>query len=590
MRLALPLLLLVALLLAAIALDAPPPRADLTTGYISLETLDPQMMRAAYDIRVGYATFEGLCTYDPQTFTVQPGVAESWDVSDDGLTYTFHLRDDARWSDGSPVTTHDFITAWRLALLPDTAPPYSEFLHAMKGAGAFAEWAQQSLAAVNDAPRDQQRRLAEQRIAQMPEKFREIVGVRATDDRTLIVELQRPMPYFLDIVATWVYFPLPAHVIEQHTQLNPATWMYQRDPNWIKPQHIVCNGPYVPTRWRFKNELVLNANKHYHAAHAVASQTVRMIWFSDELAMFNAYESGVLDVMLGAGPLDFCAELIEAQRDGIRNDVHGFSAFGTYYYAYNCRPQLLDGSDNPFADVRVRRAFSLVIDKQALVEQVTRLRQDVSDVFIPPGSIAGYESPTGVPNVSDAANPEQRAAMIARAQQLLAEAGYPDGRGLPTIALSHNTGGGHELVAQAMKSMWETHLGVTVAIDQQEWKIFLNKRKTGDFMLARSGWFGDYGDPTTFLDLFQSDNGNNDTGHADERYDAMLTQAAAELDATQRMALLEQAEAYLLNDRVPMLPLYQYKIVHLYDPEKVTGISTHPRNLQMFHHVEVQRD
>jgi len=160
MRLVLPLVLLVGLLIATVALDAPEPPADLTTGYISLETLDPQMMRAAYDIRVGYAAFQGLCTYDPADFTVQPGVAESWTVSDDGLTYTFHLRDDAKWSDGRPVTADDFLTAWRLALLPDTAPPYAEFLHAMKGAGAFAEWAQQSLAAVNDAPRDQQRRRA----------------------------------------------------------------------------------------------------------------------------------------------------------------------------------------------------------------------------------------------------------------------------------------------------------------------------------------------------------------------------------------------------------------------------------------------
>jgi len=588
MRLVLPLVLLVGLLIATVALDAPEPPADLTTGYISLETLDPQMMRAAYDIRVGYAAFQGLCTYDPADFTVQPGVAESWTVSDDGLTYTFHLRDDAKWSDGRPVTADDFLTAWRLALLPDTAPPYAEFLHAMKGAAAYAEATQRSLDAVNAAPADQRRTLAEQRVAELPELFAATVGVASPDPHTLVVQLERPLPYFLDLVATWPYFPVPAHVIGQATAINPGTWMYQRDPNWIKPGRIVCNGPYVPTRWRFKSELVLRANPHYHAADTVKSESVRMIWFSDELAMFNAYESGVLDVMFGAGPLDFAAELVEAHRAGLRNDVHGFGAFGTYYYSYNCRPELPGGRPNPFADPRVRRAFSLVIDKRALVEQVTRLRQDVSSVFVPPGSIAGYESPTGLPCVSDAESPGQRAAMIDRARRLLADAGYPDGEGLQIIAMSHNTGGGHELVAQAMKSMWETHLGVTVSIDQQEWKIFLRQRKTGDFMIARSGWFGDYGDPSTFLDLFQSDNGNNDTGHSDARYDRLLAEAATELDPQKRMTLLSDAERYLLNQRVPMLPLYQYKIIHLFDPDRVAGVSTHPRNLQMFQHIEVK--
>jgi len=588
MRVALPLVLLIALLLAAIALDAPEPRADLTTGYVSIETLDPQMMRAAVDVRLAYATFEGLCTYDPATFTVRPGVAERWDVSDDGLTYTFHLRHDAKWSDGQPVTTHDFVNSWRLALLPDTAPPYAEFLHAMKGAGAYAEWATESLEQIAEAPTDQRRALAEARVAAIPEQFAKLVGVEAVDQHTLIVQLEKAMPYFLDIIATWPYFPVPAHVIDKATAIKPGTWMYQRDPNWVKPDRIVTNGPYVPARWRFKSELVLHANPHYHNADAVKSETVRLIWFSDELAMFNAYESGVLDVMFGAGPLDFAAELVEAHREGKRNDVHGFGAFGTYYYAYNCRPKLADGRDNPFADVRVRRAFSLVIDKNALVTEVTRLRQPVSDGFVPKDSIDLY--PYEVDDVPEwPRSAERQAWAVSQAKQLLADAGYPDGRGLPTIEMSHNTGGGHELVAQAMKAMWEKHLGVTVSIDKQEWKIFLRKRKTGDFMIARSGWFGDYGDPTTFLDLFQSDNGNNDTGFSDERYDTLLAAAAKELDPLKRMHLLSGAEMYLLNRQWPILPLYQYKIIHLFDPDRVTGVSTHPRNLQMFQFIGVAR-
>jgi len=591
MRLALLIVVLVLPLIAALAIDRSESRAGLTANYISIETLDPQMMRAAFDVRLAYAMFEGLATYDPYEFTIEPGVAERWSISDDGLTYTFHLRPDAKWSDGKPVTSRDFIVAWRQGMMPDVAPPYVDFLLVIKGARAYQKWCLDSLAALEKITDDQARaEAARGRWQKAQVKFTELVGVRAPDDATLVVTLERPTAYFLDLCGSWPTFPLPAHVVEQYWALDQATGMMGRDPRWTKPGNLVSNGPYMLKHWQFKGQLVMEANPHYHAADTVIEDTVRFIHFNDELSAFYAYRSGSLDVQFGATPLPFTADLIEQQRQGRRRNVNELGAFGTYYYAFNCRPKLADGSPNPFADARVRRAFAMTIDKQALVRDVTRVLQPVSDVFIPRGSIAGYPSPTGLPCVADAADESQRNATIQQARQLLTAAGYPGGAGLPVIDFAYNTGGGHEAVGQAVAAMWQEHLGVKVKLTGQEWKVFLRRRNTGEFMIARYGWFGDYGDPTTFLDLFKTGNGNNDTGFSDPKFDALLDQAAAELDPAARMKLLSEAERYLMADQLPMVPLYQYKLVHLFDPDRVSGVSLHPRNLQMYHRIEVKDD
>jgi oligopeptide transport system substrate-binding protein len=403
-----------------------------------------------------------------------------------------------------------------------------------------------------------------------------------------VVELERPTAYFLNLAASWPLFPLPAHVVGPASRLHRSSSMLRRDPQWTKSGRLVSNGPYRLAAWRFKGEVLLEANGQWHAAGSVVERSIRFVHFNDELAMFYAYESGALDVQFGATPLAFMPELLKRKAAGRRNDVHELAAFGTYYYAFNCRPKLPDGRTNPFADVRVRRAFAMTIDKRALVEKVTRLNQPVTSVFIPPGSMAGYESPTGLACLSDARDDAQRRAMIARARALLAEAGYPAGSRMGPVTFTYNTGGGHEAVAQAVADMWHRHLGVRVGLDGQEWKVYLDRRHTGDFMIARSGWFGDYGDPTTFLDLFKTGNGNNDMGLSDPKYDAMLEHAADTLDPSRRLDILRRAEAYVMADCVPIIPLYQYKLVHLFDPGQVRGVSMHPRNLQMYHRIEVR--
>ncbi len=626
MRLLVPLILVGLLIALTFAFERGDERAELTLHYLSFETLDPTMTQASADVRVAYALFEGLCTFDPYDFTVQPGVAERWAVSDDGLTYTFYLRKDAKWSDGQPLTTRDFVTTWRQGMMPDFAPPYADFLMHVRGGKKFQTWCLDELARINALTKENLEKdkglqkwvaafagrheieldkdgasykesalsevrslMARMRVQEAEAKFAELVGVRAIDDHTLEVELETPCSYFLDLVASWPFFPLPEHVTSRFTRLDPTTHMLRRNPLWIKPRSIVSNGPYRLARWWFKREVLLEANEHFHTPQRVKSKTVRMVWFADDNTAYNAYASGLIDAQIGATPVAFMDQIIKQKRAGKRHDVHEATSFGTYYFAINNRPKLRDGSDNPFKDVRVRRAFTMVVDKRDLVTNVTRLHQKVSGVFVPPGSIPGYQSPPGQRCLSDAKDDDERKAMIAEARRLLAEAGYPGGMGLPKIEILYNSGGGHELVSQALAGMWERHLGVATTLRQQEWKVFLGQRNKGHFMLARSGWFGDYGDPTTFVDLFRTGHGNNDFGHSDQWYDNYLDAAAREPDPAKRMKMLQRAEQYVMGEKFVMLPLYQYKLVHLFDPDKVTGVTMHPRNLQMYHYIEVKR-
>jgi oligopeptide transport system substrate-binding protein len=387
MRVALLIIVVLLLVVMAAGLERDRDRAGLTAGYISIQTLDPQMMQASFDVRLAYALFEGLATYEPRRFSLRPGVARSWTISDDGLIYTFELRPDAKWSDGRAVTTRDFLLAWRQGLMPDTAPPYAEFLTGIRGARAYQQWCIDSLKAVR-AIEDEDERFAQaaHRLAEAERRFERMVGVRAPGERTLVVELERPTAYFLNLAASWPLFPLPAHVVGPASRLHRSSSMLRRDPQWTKSGRLVSNGPYRLAAWRFKGEVLLEANGQWHAAGSVVERSIRFVHFNDELAMFYAYESGALDVQFGATPLAFMPELLKRKAAGRRNDVHELAAFGTYYYAFNCRPKLPDGRTNPFADVRVRRAFAMTIDKRALVEKVTRLNQPVTSVFIPPGS------------------------------------------------------------------------------------------------------------------------------------------------------------------------------------------------------------
>ena len=472
------------------------------------ETLDPAIITGQPEGRVVNALFEGLCAYDADGKAC-PGVAASWDISPDAKTYTFHLRNDARWSDGSPLTAHDFVASWKRALTPDTGAQYSYQLFPVKNAQAFAEG----------------------KISDFTQ-----VGVRADDDRTLVVELENPTPYFLELCAFPTLHPVPVDLINRIGD------------EWIKPGKIVSNGAYLLESWRINDKIRLKKNPQYWNRDAVALDTVDVLPISDANVAFNFYASGLADLVMDKG-LAPPALLDDMKK---RPDFHAAPFLGIYFLRFNC-------SKGPFVDERVRRAFSLAVDKKRIVEKITRAGELPAPGFVPPG-IPGYTGTDGLPF-----DP-------ATARDLLAQAGYPGGKGFPLFSYLYSKSELNEAVAIELQSMWRETLGVDVNLVRQEWKVYLNSLSLLDYDIARSTWVGDYPDPNTFLDMFLTGGGNNRTGWSSPQYDKLIAAAACELNPARRLEILRDAEDLLVARAVPVCPIYYYVGIQLYDPDKLGGI------------------
>jgi oligopeptide transport system substrate-binding protein len=261
-----------------------------------------------------------------------------------------------------------------------------------------------------------------------------------------------------------------------------------------------------------------------------------------------------------------------------RLSMHVFPAFGTYFYNFNCAPALADGRPNVFADARLRKAFALCVDKEAITRDIRRMGEPVAATFIPANALPGYPTPDGL-----SFDP-------ASAQRLFAQA-FPAGpSAFPAVEILVNKDAGHDLIAQSVAKDWQKHLGVQVRLRIQEVKTFRESLKKGDYMVSRAAWFGDYFDPTTFLDLNRTGDGNNDRQYANPAYDALLDRAAGETDPRSRMELLSQAERMLVEEELPLIPLFQYVNMYLYDPHKVAGLSPHPRGEDQIWRVDILGD
>ena len=519
MRRLLPALALPVAVVAAVAVLAyltRGPEADLVwTAVAEVTTLDPALMTALQDGRVADALFEGLTVLDARSLESRPGVAERWDVSDDGRTYTFHLRADARWSDGRSVTAEDFAYAWRRALDPQLAAEYAYMLFPIRGAKAYYEAAAKA--------RNQERKAA----------LWSEVGVRVERPRRLVVDLERPTAYFLDLAAFSTYLPVRRDVVE--------SW----GDRWTFPPHLISNGAYRLTEWRFQSRMRWEKNPYYWNAGAVALQRIEVRVFEEPNTALVAYETGEIDLTTSVPPLAKMP-LLEASRAGRRSDVLNTANLGTYFYRFNCTKRAL-------ADARVRRALALAMDRRQIADRAARGGEAPATVLVPPG-MAGYESPKGL------------AESVEEARRLLAEAGYAGGEGLPEFALLVNKGGeAHVAVAEMVQQQWRDRLGVRTRIEQVEWKVFLDRVHGLDYEIARAGWYGDYVDPNTFLDMFVTGGGNNDTGWSNEAYDALIERAANETDAAARARTLAEAEAILL-DETPIVPIYFYTTAILVRP------------------------
>ena len=508
-------------------------------------TLDPRRMSWLQDIRIGYALWEGLYMLDPHTLEAVPGTAGRIDISDDKTVYTFHIRPEARWSNGDDVVAGDFVFAWRRML--EQPGDYSYLLHYIKGAKPY----QQAFASAGKKA-----------------DFSS-VGIKVIDDKTLRVTLEHPVAFFPDIMAFPPAFPLHERSMAPFRQIDENGRETYR-AEFVRPPALVTNGPYRLKSWEFKRRLRLEASEHYWDRANVKSPIIDMVMIEDKLASYEAYNSGAVD-WLAELTGDLAAEL----RAQGRTDVKVFPSFGTYFYIFNCQEKLPDGRRNPLHDKRVRQALTMAIDKQPIVDSITRLGEPVATTFIPPGAFVDYRSPAGL------------GFDVARARQLLAEAGFPGGANFPQISILYNKEMQHSEIAQYVRRQWLQNLNIDVSLEAVEVSIFSDRRHQREFAIGRGSWFGDYNDPSTFLDMYLSSSGNNDAAWFHGEYDALNATAAREPDAERRLRLFERAEAILLEE-APILPIYTY-VNKMAIHDDVRGIPLTARNMVNFKSVYVAR-
>ncbi|MCX7713542.1 MAG: peptide ABC transporter substrate-binding protein [Chthoniobacterales bacterium] len=473
------------------------------------ETLDPAIITGQPESRIVSALFEGLMRFN-SSGRAEPGVAERWEISADRKTYRFYLRRNACWSDGRPVTAHDFVASWKRVLEPATGAAYNYQLFFIKNARLYAEG----------------------KVSEFSE-----VGIRAINNQTLEVELENPIPFFLELCAFPTLFPVRLDCI--------TSW----GDNWIKPEHIVNNGAYRLVSWRINDRIVLRKNPHYWDRENVRLDSVEILPISKASTAINFYASGAADLILdkGLAPTSLLDELRK------RPDFHSSPFLGTYFLRFNV-------TRAPFHDARVRKAFSICISNSEITRRITRGGEMAASGFVPPG-LSNYSGVRGLGYSPEAA------------RRLLAEAGYGGGVGLPRIVYLYSEGELNEAIAVELQSLWAKELGATVSLQRQEWKVYLNSLNSLDFSIARSSWVGDYPDANTFLDMFVTNGGNNRTGWSDARYDELIAAAGREADEVRRASLLAEAERILVEEECVIFPIFYYVGIQLYDPRKLGGIE-----------------
>ncbi len=488
-----------------------------------IQDLDHQVVTGVPEHNVVMSLVEGLVMENPKDLSPEPGVAESWEISDDGLTYTFHLRDNALWTNGDPVTPEDFLLSYKRILTPTLASEYANMVYDyVENAEAYYR------GEITDF--DQ-------------------VGFKVIDAHTFQVRLKNPTPYFLNILAShYSWWPVPVKVIEQFGGMD------RKGTGWTRPENYVGNGPFKLKYWKPNQKIIVEKNPLYWDADRVklneihfypieSAETEERMFRTGQLHRTNTVPLSKLDVYRRENP-----DLLRIE-----------PLLSVYFYRCNTtRP--------PFDDVRVRRAFALAIDRESLVTNVLRGGQLPAYNFTPQGF------PTYHPDV-------RLEGTLEDARNLLAEAGYPNGEGMPTIEILYNTSESHRTIAEALQQMWRTNLGVDVQLLNQEWKVYLDSQDNLDFTLSRSGWQGDYVDPNTFLEIFVGGGGNNDTGWANPEYDRLRKEALETADETARFAIYERMEEILMEE-LPIIPIYHYTRTYLLDPSVKgwypTVLDNHP--------------
>ncbi|MCZ6675311.1 MAG: peptide ABC transporter substrate-binding protein, partial [Verrucomicrobia bacterium] len=480
------------------------------------KTLDPHVATGVPENHIISSLMEGLIAYHLDDDTaIEPGMAESFETNEAGDVYTFHLRD-AKWSNGDPVTAFDFDYSYRRVLTPELACEYVTMLFVVKNAERYYQ------------------SRADPKPGESPLNWEE-VGFKALDNKTFQISLNAPMPYFPLMLKHYSWFPVNPRAIEAHGGMT------SRNGEWMRVGNHVGNGPFRLKAWTTNQILEVEKNPDYWDADRVMLNGIRFFPIESADTEERLFKAGQLHIAFMV-PLHKIDLYKEESPEQIRLDPY----LGNYFYRVNVT------REGPLQDKRVRRALALSIDRESLVKNVLKGGQTPAHFYVP-GGIQGYQS-------QDFLSYDP-----AEARRLLAEAGYPGGQGFPKYSILYNTREDHKTIAETIQQMWKQTLGISIQIHNQEWKVYLDAQSNLEYDISRAGWIGDYVDPYTFLEMFTTGNGNNDTGWSNKRYDEIITQAPLAGDTEKRFAMLHEAEAILM-DELPILPIYIYTRPFLIHP------------------------
>ena len=496
------------------------------------QSLDPHVLTGVPELKVLAAISEPLVKLNLDTMTIEPATAESWEISESGLIYTFKIRQTAHWSDGSAVTAHDFVFSWQRALMAAVAWQYATDYYVIKGAEEYHQSADPSP---------------------------EMLGVTALNDHTLQFELNYPAPLFLSRLSSEIIVPIQRQALLSHGEID------QIQSDWTLAENYISNGPFVLKTWELNKVLIAEKNPYYWDKENVRLEKVHIYPLETESAEERAYRSGQIQVAFGGRiPVNKIATYREQQPNNIKIQP----AYGIYNY-------LINTTKAPFDDARVRQALSHAIDRQAIVDNITKAGEIVATSITPP-----------TPGYSELLPDTQYD--LAKAKQLLADAGFPNGEGFPSFSLLYNTSDVHRKIALAIQQMWKINLGIDTTLENQEWKVYLDTRQSKNYDVSRAGSISLLGDPIDFLESYITGHGMNDSGWSNTEYDRLIKAASTELNQAKRSKLLAEAEKILLQE-APTIPIYYYVYSYLV-ADNVKGLHINPLSRIDYKSIYIETD
>lgn len=494
------------------------------------QDLDPHTNTGSPESRIISALFEGLVNRDDTGDGILPGVADSWEVSDDALTYTFHLRNDARWSDGVTIDAHTFVASFRRLITPELAAEYAYFTHPVVGAEAFHRG--------------------------QTDEF-STVGFRALDTETVEIELREPLPQFLSQIAEYPWMPVPLHVIEAHGGLT------QKGSRWTRPGNLVSNGAFRLKEWIPNKVVVAEKNPEYWDAASVGLNEIHFHPIESQETAERAFRAGQLHATSSL-PVSKIAVYKQDHPEALRLAPR----LGVAYVMVNTtRP--------PFDQPEIRRAFALAINRELLVDKVLQAGQRPAFTFSQPG-MGGFTS-TEVLTGTRSDIPE-----------LLDQGGYPGGAGFPEIDYLYNTSEGNRAIAVTLQEMWRHAIGAEVKLVNQEWKVFLDNRTMGEYSLGRAGWMPFVDDPIDYFQLITAASPDNSTGWSDPEFEDCFRRARATIDREERNRFYQCMESIVLRD-LPVIPIYHSSTVYLVHPS-VRGWTMNRLDTRPWKQIRLEED